>query len=392
METTSRVNVNDPQCFAGGAQGAGRAEQSYGETLQGLPCHTAHNDNDILMGENTLCFEVNIEMKSEVLFEEYREGVLECVHHGLVCVVNEQGVATSVGNPNWLCFYRSASKPIQALPVLLRELNKKYGLSEEETAIFSGSHCGDEDHVRVCESILEKTGLREEDMCMMPTYPGRPARRESLLRANQPPRKIYHNCAGKHLALMLLARDLGEPIADYWKRESKTQAEVRDMIAYMSDTPAREIAVGVDGCGVPVFAVPFWRIAWSYLKLSCPDLIPDGDVRRAVEENMVRLHAYPNMIAGKNIVDSIITADDDLIAKSGAMGIYAIGCKSRRLAILFKIADGSHDEFADSAIEAFRQLGIATDVAAQIRNCYPDTITNDSKFIVGQRKPVFRLV
>ena len=331
-------------------------------------------------------------MKPEVLFEEYREGVLECLHYGTACVVDENGVVASVGDPDWLSFYRSASKPIQALPVLVRGLHKKYGLSEEETAIFSGSHWGDEDHVRVCEAILEKTGLKEEDMCMLPTYPNRPARKEALLRANMPPRRIYHNCAGKHLALMLLARELGENVPDYWKRESKTQAVVKEIVAYMSDTPAEEISVGVDGCGVPVFAVPFRCIAQAYLKLACPELIDDPAVRRAVEENMVRLHAYPNMIAGKDVVDTLITARDGMIAKSGAMGVYAIGCREKRIGIVFKTADGSHDEFAASAIEALTQLDIDPDLVEEIKKFYPDTIVNDNKFIVGNRKAVFKLV
>lgn len=331
-------------------------------------------------------------MKAEILFEEYREGVLECLHYGAACVVNAQGVVASIGDPNWLCFYRSASKPIQALPVLMRGLHKKYGLTEEETAIFSGSHWGDADHIRVCESILKKADLREEDMCMLPTYPSRAANKEAMLRKNMPSRKIYHNCAGKHLALMLLARDLGESISDYWKRESKTQAVIQEMIAYMSDTPMDEISIGVDGCGVPVFAVPFQRIARSYLKLSCPDLIPDADVRRTVEENMQRLHAYPNMIAGQNIVDSIITSNPDLVAKSGAMGVYAIGCKSKQLGLVFKTADGSHDEFAASAIEAFKQLNIAPETISEIEKYYPDTIVNDNQFIVGKRKAVFKLI
>ena len=331
-------------------------------------------------------------MKPEVLFEEYREGVLECLHYGTACVVDEHGVAASIGDPEWLSFYRSASKPIQALPVLVRGLHKKYGLTEEETAIFSGSHWGDEDHVRVCEAILEKTGLKEEDMCMLPTYPNRPARKEALLRANMPPRKIYHNCAGKHLALMLLARELGENVPDYWKRESRTQAVVKEMVAYMSGTPAEEISIGVDGCGVPVFAVPFWRIGQAYLKLACPELIDDPAVRQAVEENMARLHAYPNMIAGKDVVDTLITARDGMIAKSGAMGVYAIGCREKRVGIVFKTADGSHDEFAASAIEALAQLGIDPDLVEEIKKFYPDTIVNDNKFIVGNRKAVFKLV
>ena len=245
-------------------------------------------------------------MRTEVLFEEYREDVLECLHYGNACVVDRTGVVAAVGETEWTCYYRSASKPIQALPTLVRGLHKKYGLTEEETAIFSGSHWGDEAHVRVCESIMAKTGLREEDMVMLPTYPNRPARREALLRANRPPRKIYHNCSGKHLCLMLLARELGEPVGDYWKRDSRTQRIVREMIAFMSDTAHEDIRVGVDGCGVPVFAVPFSRIATAYLKLSCPELIGDATIRGAVVDNMRRLHAHPDMIAGEGVVDVLV--------------------------------------------------------------------------------------
>jgi L-asparaginase II len=194
-------------------------------------------------------------MRAEALFEEYRGGVLECVHYGAYALVHERdGLIRQKGDADWSCFYRSASKPIQALPVLVRGLHRKYGLTDEETAILSGSHWGDEEHVRVLESILAKAGLNEEQMVMLPAYPVRPSRKDDLLRKNAAPRKLYHNCAGKHLGLMMLARELGEPVESYWRRNSRAQREVRSMIALVSETPEDRIGVGVDGCGVPVRA------------------------------------------------------------------------------------------------------------------------------------------
>lgn len=330
-------------------------------------------------------------MKTAVLFEEYREGILECVHVGTACVVDRSGVAASEGDLGWRCFYRSASKPLQALPVLTRRLNRKYGLTEEETAIFSGSHWGDEEHVHVLSSILEKTGLFEDQMIMLPTYPLRAARKETLIRRDQPPRKLYHNCSGKHLGLMLLARELGDRVEDYWRRDSRTQREVRRMIALMSDTPEDEISVGVDGCGVPVFAVPFSGIANSYLKLVQPELIRDDAAREAVADNMARLHAHPNMIAGENIVDSIFTKNPDLIGKSGAMGVYAMGIRSMGLGVAVKVMDGSHDEFGAVAIRVLETLKCAPETVKELRKFYPEKIVNDNQEIVGCRKAVFEL-
>lgn len=327
----------------------------------------------------------------EALVEEYRAGVTECVHHGMICIVGENGIVSSLGSCNWTSFYRSASKPMQALPVLTLGLDRKYGLTEEETAIFSGSHWGDDEHIRVCESILRKTGLREEDMVMKSSYPSRIEQKESMIRANLPPRKIYHNCSGKHMALMLLARELGSDVRDYWRQESLAQNIVQQVISYISDTPFEQISVGVDGCGVPVFAVPFHAIARTYLKLACPEFIDDSNLRNAVVHNMKCLHQYPNMIAGEHVVDTIISNNPDMIAKSGAMGLYAIGVHSKKLGVAFKILDGSHDEFGLVAAEILTQLEVAPDTVSEIRQHYPDSLINDNQDIVGKRKSVFRI-
>ena len=318
-------------------------------------------------------------MKTEVLFEEYRGDVLE------------KGIAASAGSTDWTSFYRSASKPIQALPILIRGLDRKYGLTAEETAIFSGSHWGDREHVRALESIMDKTGLTEEQMIMLPTYPNRQEEKMRLLRANQPPRKAYHNCSGKHLGMMLLARELGEPVERYWVRDSLTQREILHCISLMTDIPAENIRVGVDGCGVPVYAVPFRAIATSYLRLARPELIENEPLRTAVARNVELLHAHPNMIAGENIVCSVLTADPDLIGKSGALGVYALGIRSLGLGIAAKTMDGSHDEFAAAVLRVFQLLGYESGTVEKLRALYPDTIVNDNNEHVGCRKAVFSL-
>ena len=65
--------------------------------------------------------------------------------------------------------------------------------------------------------------------------------------------------------MMLLARELGEEVTGYWKRESRTQQEILGIISMMTDVAQEDIKTGVDGCGVPVYAVPFHSIATSYL-------------------------------------------------------------------------------------------------------------------------------
>ena len=330
-------------------------------------------------------------MNTEILFEEYRGDILECVHHGMVCIVDKNGIRMSVGDTQWNCYYRSCSKPIQALPIIMRRLDQKYNLTEEETAIFSGSHCADPVHVKVLESIMQKTGLKEEQMIMLPTYPGRPEEKERLLRAGMPPRKIYHNCSGKHLAMMLLARELGESVEQYWIRGSRTQEEILRILSMISDTPVQEIKIGVDGCGVPVYAVPFWAIAKSYLRLVCPELIENKELRAAVEKNVEILHAYPDMIGGAGDISTILTSDRDMLGKSGAQGVYTLGIRSLELGIVFKIMDGSQEEFASTVFHIFNQLRYDNETIQKAKKCYSDIIVNNNNEEAGFCKAVFSL-
>lgn len=331
-------------------------------------------------------------MNTKVLFEEYREDILACVHHGAACVVDKDGITAAVGDTDWTCFYRSASKPIQSLPVLIHGLDQKYGLTEEETALFSGSHWGDEEHVRVLESIMQKTGLKEEQMIMLPTYPNRLSERNRLIENHMPPRKVYHNCSGKHLGMMLLARELGEEVSGYWRRDSRTQQEILRIISMMTDVAAKDIRTGVDGCGVPVYAVPFHSIATSYLRLVCPELIQDLVLQTAVIKNINMIHQYPHMIAGKDIVCSVLASSGDLLGKSGAMGVYALGIRSLGVGVVVKIMDGSHDEFAAAVLRVFEELDYDNqEVAEQLKELYPAAVVNDNKEMVGYRKAVFKL-
>ena len=151
----------------------------------------------------------------EPLVYEYRGKILDLVHMGYICVVDENGkVLWHVGDPEEMVFYRSASKPLQALPVIARGLDKKYGITPEESVLFAGSHTGDSFHVAALESMYKKADLSEDMLCMDPALPQVPHPMDLK------PRKFYHNCSGKHTGALLLQRELGGEIRDYWKVDS----------------------------------------------------------------------------------------------------------------------------------------------------------------------------
>ena len=153
-----------------------------------------------------------------LLTEEYRGGLLDLTHYGYISVVDENGkVIYSAGNPEAVVYYRSASKPVQALPVIAHRLDEKYGLTDEETVLFAGSHLGESFHIAALQSIMKKADLNPDDLIMKPTVPGSKSANEDRIRAGLPESKLYHNCSGKHTALMLIQREMGGDVRDYWK-------------------------------------------------------------------------------------------------------------------------------------------------------------------------------
>ncbi len=208
------------------------------------------------------------------LVKEYRSDLLDLTHYGYIAVVDERGkVLYHAGDPDEVVYYRSASKPLQALPVVRRGLDKKYGLTDEETVLLAGSHAGEPYHVAALESIAKKTGLSEDLLVMKPAVPGYAPANEERIRQGLAPRKFYHNCAGKHLALMLVQRELGARVEDYWRMDAPAEIEVRDTLMEMSE--ANKVQLGVDGCGVPVFAVGIKNIAIAFKNLACPEKIQE---------------------------------------------------------------------------------------------------------------------
>ena len=147
-------------------------------------------------------------MQNPVLIEEYRGGLLENIHPGRICVVGpDREVLFSAGDTAAPLYYRSSSKPLQALAPLLDGLDEKYGLTVRETALLCGSHAGEPVHVETLLSMLEKIGAKEEDLLMLPTYPANQDAFREAIRLGLPPRKAWHNCSGKHAGAMMLQKE-----------------------------------------------------------------------------------------------------------------------------------------------------------------------------------------
>lgn len=328
----------------------------------------------------------------EVLVKEYRNGMEECVHSGLISIVSPDGLKYFAGDPEHLMFYRSASKPVQAMPIVRSGVDKKYGLTDEEVAIMAGSQRGEFVHIDVINSIMKKAGIREEILIMLPTYPLDQPTKEEMLRKNMPPRKIYHNCIGKHIACILMQRELRGREEDYWKLESPVQQLIIDYLSKISDYPREKIKTATDGCGVTVFAVPAQYVANTFLHLACPELIEDDYIRPAAERISSLMNLYPRMISGTNAICTLLNDDANIVAKGGALGVYCFGMRKEQLGIAFKVMDGSYDELPLITTTILKQIRYdKPKTIEKLMSRFPAIIKNDNNRNVGEYEAEFKI-
>lgn len=332
-------------------------------------------------------------MNYEVLVEEYRGGILENVHMGVLCGINEEGkVVYSVGNENHITFMRSAAKPFQAIPVIQHGVVEKFGLTPKEAALFAASQRGEKYHIEALESILRKTGVAEQQILCCPTYPLNEEPKAAYHREHGEKRKLYHNCSGKHSGFLALAKLLGHDMDRYWEPDHPVQQLSLVAMAEMADYPKEDIQIGVDGCGFPVYALPLQHIARAYLKLACPDLIENPGTREAAVKIAGYMNAHPEMVASHDFICSVLLADPNIVAKGGAKGVYGFGLKKERMSFALKVLDGSELVWPNIVASILEQIGY--DNRETIERLYalsPKQIKNDNQVIVGERKAVFTL-
>lgn len=336
---------------------------------------------------------------SEILIKEFRGNIVENVHRGSIAVVSSTGDTIAyLGDIEKQTFMRSASKPIQVLPTLLAGLHRRFNLTEENVAMFNSSHWGSNHHIFVLEEISRKTGIDPEDMIMKPcssTSASALAKKltdQSRLHPRDGKSKLQHCCSGKHFSLMLLQRELTGKTSGYELKDSPVQRQIINFISMLSQTPTFKIGLGIDGCGVPVFALPLRSIAMSYAKLMDPFSL-SNELRETIDYNFSCIHKYPEKINDYGTPSYYINQNPDLIMKDGSRGVICMAIKSMKLGIAVKLEDGWTDEFQGLIIaNILEQLKYEdTDLIEKLKNCYTTKLYNDCGIEVGHFEVDFNL-
>jgi L-asparaginase II len=140
------------------------------------------------------------------------------------------------------------------------------------------------------------------------------------------------NCSGKHAAMLATCVAAGWPTASYTEPDHPLQLEIRRAIERLAGEPVT--AVGVDGCGAPLFALTLAGLARAFGALVRAE--PGSPERRVADA----MRAHPTWTSGTARPDRrLMEAVPGLLLKSGAEGVEGLALADGRAAA-FKIDDG----------------------------------------------------
>jgi len=230
---------------------------------------------------------------------------------------------------NYPFFLRSLLKPIQASIMADYNTKEYFNFTDEEIAIMQASHCGEKIHTDLVETILKKAGLNESYL-KCPVIP--PLNPDVPL----PFGSVHNNCSGKHSMMLSVSKQLGFPLDSYTNINHPLQKLILDKIIKLSEfnNPPKTL----DGCTVPVWALPFKNIACAFFKLY-------ND--KKYEFLKTAYMKEPYIIGGADNFGlrqdtHIMKLNPDLISKTGAGGFLSVYNNKLNEFLLIKMAQDNN--------------------------------------------------
>jgi L-asparaginase II len=336
------------------------------------------------------------------LVEVRRGPIVESRHRGHVIALDGDGTEiASLGAPEMVTYLRSSAKPFQALPLLISGAADRFGFSEQELALACASHNGEPIHVEAAASMLRKIGLAPSDLKCGVHWPFSSEVVQELKARGEQPNVLHNNCSGKHAGMLAVALQVGATIGTYDHLDSPVQQGVETVVSQFAGIERAQLAIGIDGCGVPVFGMSVRSMALMYARLVSPPPQFEPRLRDSCRRIVHAMTTYPEFVGGAHErLDTLMirAAGGKLISKIGAEGVYTVGVLPsdrwpKGLGLALKIEDGEDRRARPTVvIEALRQLGVLDDSELEALAPYSSfPIRNHRGDLVGEVRPYFEL-
>ena len=318
--------------------------------------------------------------------EVTRGNLVESVHHVAAAAATPRGdVIFSTGDISSPVFLRSSAKPFIAAAAIAAGVRERFELDMREIAVMAASHTGQPFHIEAVESILEKIGVDESALKCGPHYPYNEAAAHAMIERGEKPRAVHNNCSGKHAGILALATVLGANLSTYLEVDNPAQQAVLAFCARMSDDDPATWPLGIDGCGIPVYATSLRKAAMAFARFASLTEVDSHDAMAllVVRDAMI---SYPEYVSGTGKFDSVLMAagGGSIACKEGAEGVHALSLIPDGIGFASKVADGASRGRPPVTMAALRALGSPVADATELRAFARPVVYNRAGTRVGE--------
>lgn len=280
--------------------------------------------------------------RNPLIVDVVRGNVIESTHQVMAVVTDANGhVVQYYGNAQYLTLPRSAIKPLQALAFVETGSFQKFDLPHSMLALACGSHQGSKEALALAKEWLVKVKLNENQLICAGHLPFSEANLHEMIKKNEVMTHLHNNCVGKHLGILTTCLHMKENLSGYEKYDHPSQARLRRILGEAMQLDQSKMPYGMDGCGIPTYAVPLQNIAIGMSALINPKM---PSIRKMASETILQsIRENPYLIAGVDDFSSqvIEKTKGRSIIKSGAEGVYCGVLQDEGIAFAVKAADGA---------------------------------------------------
>jgi L-asparaginase II len=267
--------------------------------------------------------------------EIWRGPFLESVHSGHAVICDDTGaIVKAWGDPDMSVLSRSASKMIQALPLIESGAADAVGLTDAHLAFACASHGGMAIHTDMARDWLAGLGLSDSDLRCGTHYPYDRDTEVAMINSGETPCQLHNNCSGKHSGFLTLSAHLGGG-PEYIETDHPVQNAVLE--SFERTTGESSPGFGIDGCSAPNFASTLHGMARAMARFAAS---PEDSA-------MARLHramrSHPEYVSGEGRTCTALmrACGGKAAIKTGAEGFYNAILPDLKLGIALKISDGA---------------------------------------------------
>lgn len=284
--------------------------------------------------------------KEAIEVEILRNETVESRHLVDAIVTDDKGRALEVyGDTERATYARSMIKPIQALPFVLSGAHEDAPDAFKAIALSCASHASEHIHIDFIREWHRKLGIdTERVLACGPQNPDDETVFFEIVRAHEKPKRINNNCSGKHTGMIATAIKRGFGYAGYERYDHDIQKEVRRHLTAHSGVDHDKAPWGIDGCGIPTYAIPQSAIAKMMSALhGTSEAALHGGASEALGLIRQATVRHPYLFGGHGWLDSEITAitGGRIFSKVGAEGNYAAVLYDEGKTIVLKARDGA---------------------------------------------------